>query len=141
MLEQLQNRLKALVQEEPLLAGRPVLVEDKNNLVSVVETALDTQSLAVVIASASGNAKDGPLPRRSAWTESFDVVIHRGLVDAANVPSTAAVLDALRDRLNGAQVNPEAPSKNAFRCTRHELRENGDGTYARALTVAVDVTI
>ncbi len=141
MLIELQNRLKALVQEEPLLAGRPILVEDKGNLVSDVETALETQSLAVVIAAASGEAKDGSLQKRTAWRESLEIVIHRGLIDGADVPSTAAVLDALRGRLNGAKVDPLKPVGESFTVTRHELRENGDATYARVLTVVTTITV
>ena len=141
MLTELQSRLQVLVQAEPLLVGRPVLVEDKGNLVSELETALAEQSLAVVIAPVSGDVQAGALPRRAAWVESFEVVIHRGLVDGADVPSTVAVLDALRDRLNGAPIDATKAIGPVFATTRHELRENGDGTYARVLTVTTKTSV
>lgn len=134
----LKSRLQALVQAAPLLEGRPVLLEDKGNLVSQVETALQTQSLAVVIALASGQAKDGALKTRATWSETFEVVIHRGLLDGDDVPATDAVLDDLRARLHGEQADPANRHAGTFACIRHDLRDGGDGTYARVLTVSIE---
>lgn len=138
MLSALKLRLQTLVAAAPLLAGRPVLVEDKGNLVAQVEAALQTQSLAVVIALASGQAKDGAPRRRALWTETFEIVIHRGLLDADDVPATDDVLDQLRALLHGAPLDPANPAAGAFACTRHDLRDGGDGTYARVLHVTID---
>jgi hypothetical protein len=136
-LTALQTRLRDLVAACPLLAGRPVLIEEKGNLVSELETALSTQSLAVVIAPASGQVQDGAPPSRAGWEESFDVVIHRGLLDDASTPTTVAVLDQLRAALHGAPLDAGRTLRGAFAARRHELRENGDGSYARALTIVV----
>lgn len=137
-LADLKSRLAALVQASPLLAGRPVLIEEKGNLVSQVEAALQTQSLCVVIALASGQAKAGALRGRAAWDETFEVVVHRGLLDAADVPASDAVLDDLRSRLHGAPLDPSDRHAGAFACSRHDLRDGGDGTYARVLAVTLD---
>ncbi len=137
MLTLLQSRLQTIVQSSTLLASRPVLIEDKGNLVNEVEVALQTQALAVVVAPASGDVKEGALPRRAAWHELFEVAVHRGVLDGDEVPSTVAVIDELRGLIHGAHVNPANGSSQRFACTRHELRENGDGTYVRVLTVAV----
>lgn len=138
LLSALQSRLKTLVEVAPLLAARPVLVEDKGNLVNELEVTLQTQSLAVVIAVASGAVNSGPPRRRALWTESFEVVVHRGLLDAGDVPSTIAVLDELRGLLHGALIVADKPADGNFSCTRHDLREGGDGTYARVLTVTAE---
>lgn len=135
-LSDLQTRLVALVSASTLLTGRPVLIEDKGNLVSEVEAALDSSSLAVVIALASGEMPTPPTPRRAAWQDVFEVVIHRGLLDGADVPSTATVLADLRERLHGAPLNPDEAFRGLFSCLRHDLRDGGDGTYARVLLVA-----
>lgn len=140
-LTALQSRLQTIVAAASLLAGRPVLVEDKGNLVSELETSLETQSLAVVIALASGSVKSGSLPRRAAWDETFEVVIHRGALDGVDVPSTIAVLDELRGLLHGAHVVANDPQSAKFACTRHDLREGGDSTYARVLNVGIENTI
>jgi hypothetical protein len=140
-LAALKARLQDLVSASPLLAGRPVLLEDKGNLVSELETVLQTQSLAVVIALASGQVKDGALRRRALWVETFEVVIHRGPLDGADVPATDTVLEDLRARLHGAPLDPAGPGEGAFACVRHDLRDGGDGTYARVLTVAIESSI
>lgn len=136
-LSALQSRLQSLVQAAPLLAGRPVLVEDKGNLVNEVEIALQTQALAVVVASASGEVHDGALPRRTAWRELLEIAVHRGILDADDVPSTIAVVDELRGLIHGAHLDPANATSQRFACTRHELREAGDGTYVRVLTIAI----
>ena len=136
-LSLLQSRLQSLVQGAPLLAGRPVLIEDKGNLVNEVEIALQTQALAVVVAPVSGEVHDGPLPRRAAWRELLEISVHRGVLDAPGTPSTLAVVDQLRGLLHGAHVDPANPASPRFACSRHELREAGDGTYVRLLTLTV----
>ena len=140
-LADLQSRLKAIVATSTLLAGRPVLLEDKGNLVAEVETALQTQSLAVVVALAYGQAKDGSLRQRAVWTETFEVVIHRGLLDGVDVPASLAVLDDLRRLIQGAPINPDDVRDGVFLCIRHDLRDGGDGTYARVLSVAIEQPI
>lgn len=140
MLTELQYRIREIVLSEPLLEGRPVLVEDKNNLVAELEAALQTQSLAVVIAAASGDLKDTSLQKRGAWTERIEIAIHRGLLDAEDVPSTCAVLDALRERIHGAPL-VTGKMQGFFRTPRHELREGGDGTYVRVLTVEATISV
>ncbi len=140
-LTDLQTRLQALVAAAPLLEGRPVLIEDKGNLVSDLETALGTSALAVVVAPASGQAKDGNPRGRSAWDETLEVVIHRGpLTDPAS-PGTVEILDQLRELLHGAPIVADLSVRGTFRCVRHDLRENGDGTYARVLVVGLDHAI
>lgn len=138
-LSDLQARLVFLVSASSLLKDRPVLVEDKGNLVAEVEAALETQSLAVVVALASGQLASLPTPRRAAWQDAFEVVIHRGLLDGDDVPSTAAVLVDLRQRLHGAPLDAANPSRGLFSCIRHDLRDGGDGTYARVLLVAANL--
>lgn len=140
-LSDLQSRLRTLVAASPLLVGRPVLVEDQGNLVSELEVALSTQSLAVTIASSSGIMQSGSMRGRGAWDETFEIVIHRGMLDAADVPSTLAVLEDLRARLHGAPADPQARLTAAFACARHDLREGGDGTYARVLNVTTENTL
>lgn len=137
-LTALQSRLRALVAACPLLEGRPVLIEDKGNLVSDLETALATTALAVVVAPASGTAKEPPARGRNVWSETLEVVVHRGPLADETAPTTVAVLDELRSAIHGALVDPTRAVLSVFACTRHDLRENGDGTYARALTVAID---
>lgn len=137
---QIQDRLKELVTASLLLEGRPILLEDKGNLVSQIETALQTQSLAVTIALSGGSNK-ARAQKRAAWDETFEVVIHRGLLDGVDVPATNDVLDDLRMRLEGSPVNPAARVCEQFTCTRHDLREGGDGTYARVLLVTVVNTL
>lgn len=140
-LADLQTRLQELVAAEPLLANRPVLVEDKNNLVAQVEQALAEQSLCVVIAPAAGDVKEGALAGRAAWVESLEIAIHRGLLDTDGTPSTVAVFDALRLRLHGADISATRSIRGIFACRRHELRENGDGTYVRVLTVSATIPV
>lgn len=138
-ISDIKARLKAIVETSELLTDRPILIEDKGNLVNQVETVLQTQSLAVVIALASGQAKDGSRQRpRAAWTETFEVVIHRGLLDGEDVPSTDDVLDDLRSRLQGELVTADQAGDGTFTCSRHDLRDGGDGTYARVLNVSID---
>ncbi len=131
----LQSRLRDLVTACPLLAGRQVLVEDKNNLTNVVEAALIDNSLAVVVAWTSGELKEGSLRGRDAWLESFEVVIHRSLFEDETTPSTVAVRDSLRRLIRGQLVDPALPHGPAFKCSRHETREAGDGNYCRIITV------
>ena len=140
-LTALQSRLQALVAAAPLLTGRPVLIEDKGNLVSDLETALATVALAVVVAPESGQAKDGNPRGRAAWEETLEVAIHRGLMADEAAPSTVAVLDELRQLLHGAPIVADQSVRGTFRCLRHELRENGDGTYCRVLRVGLDHAI
>jgi hypothetical protein len=125
------------VQTSALLANRPVLSEDKGNLVNEVEVALQTQALAVVVAPVAGEVKEGALPRRAAWRELLEVAVHRGVLDGADTPSTIAVIDELRGLVHGAHVDPASETSQRFACVRHELRETGDGTYVRVLTIAV----
>jgi hypothetical protein len=136
-LSSLQSRLAILVQTAETLAGRPVIIEDKGNLVSELETALSTQSLAVVVAPAGGETKAGSLRGRSAWDTTLEVVIHRGQLDTDPIPSTVAVLDELVPLIHGAPIDPNNPALGEFACRRHELREGGDGSYCRVLTVLV----
>ncbi len=139
MLTQLQTRLRDLVAAEPLLAGRPVLIEDKGNLTFELEAALQTQSLAVIVAPVSGQAKSGQTSIKAHSEEAFEVVIHRGLLDGEDVPSTVEVLDALIARLHGALLDAAAPKPGRrFAYAGHQLRENGDGSYARVLALSVD---
>lgn len=149
-LAALQSRLQALVAAEPLLAGRPVFIEDKQNLVSVIGAALAETSLCVAIAPASGAASEaaapqrvssGTLPRRAASGEVLEIAIYRGLIDAPEVPSTVVVLDALRSRLHGALIDASNPRGGRFAYVRHDLRDQGDGVYVRVLQVAATVTI
>ncbi|MBS0632015.1 MAG: hypothetical protein JSS11_08890 [Verrucomicrobia bacterium] len=147
-LADLQNRLRDLVAAEPLLAGRPVLIEDKQNLISAIETALAETSLCVVIAPVSGQAKvstqpqaSSVLPRRAAVGEILEISLFRGLIDAADVPSTVAVLDALRARLHGAPLTADQSYRGTFAFVSHNLRDQEDGTYVRVLTFAATVTI
>jgi len=135
----LQTRLVALISASPLLDGRPVLVEDKGNLVNQVELALQTNSLAVVVALASGELA-ATASSRAAWSDTFDVVIHRGLLDQDDVPSTAALLEDLRARIHAAPIDPAAPRGHAFAALRHDLRDGGDGTYARVLLISARST-
>lgn len=136
----IQDRLKALVTASTFLEGRPILLEDKGNLVSQVETALQTQSLAVTIALSGGSNKS-KARSRAAWDESFEVVIHRGLLDGVDVPATNDVLDDIRMRVEGAPIDAAVRLCEQFTCTRHDLREGGDGTYARVLLVSVVNTL
>jgi hypothetical protein len=136
-LAAIQSRLKALVEAEPLLEDRPVLIEEKGNLISILESVLETQSLAIVIAPARGEVKPNALRGRAGWADAIEVIIHRGILDGDDVPSTVAVLDALRARLHGAPVDEDKPALTAFACTAHELRELEGDAYARVLTVEV----
>ncbi len=134
----LQTRLKTLVLAEPLLANRPVLIEDKGNLVYDVEAALATTALAIVISPTRGQAAPDQPKGSINSEEAFDVVIHRGALADTDSPSTVAVLDALRVRLHGALVSESGPgSGRRFRYLGHDLRELGDGAYARALGIGV----
>lgn len=135
-LADLQTRLVALVRESPLLKDRPVLIEDKGNLVAEVENALEVQSLAVVVALSSGQLYSSQVPERKRWEDTFEVVIHRGLLDQSDVPSTAAVLEDLRGRLHHAPLSVALPYGPFFTCIRHDLRDGGDGTYARVLLIS-----
>lgn len=128
------TRAKSLVEAIPLLAGVPVLVEDKNNLVKMVEETLATQSLALVVGSASGSATAGQSRTVSQADEVIEIVIHRGLLDADTVPSTVQVYDALRPALHGKTILAGGqPGTPAFKFLGQELRELGDGTYARVV--------
>lgn len=115
-----------------------MLIEEKGNLVSDLEVALDGAALAVVVSPESGQAKDNNPRGRAAWDERLEVVIHRGPLADAGAPSTVVVLDQLRELLHGAPIVADQSVRGSFRCVRHELRENGDGTYARVLLVALD---
>jgi len=137
----LQHRLRDIVAEEPLLAGRSVLIEDKNNLVTAVETTLASQSLCAVVAPISGSAKDGQPKAAINSTETFEVVIHRSPIDTPDTPSTVAVLEALRKRVHGALITANHPAPAAaprWRYVSWQLRELGDGAYARVLVCAAD---
>jgi hypothetical protein len=138
MIQALQLRLQAIVAAAPILAGRPVLTEDKGNLVNEVETALETQSIAVVVASANGNSVPNQARKTALFEEDIEVIIHRGALDDPSGLTTAAVLDALIPLIHGKPISATAtPTVQCFRAKRHELRENGDGTYVRVLTVGV----
>jgi len=139
-LSEIKTRLATLVKSYEPVAKRPILVEDKGNLVSQLETALQTQSLAVVIALASGEKKDSGTQKRGAWNDTFEVVIHRGQLDGDDVPAADEVLDDLLDVLDGADVKVGDSSKGTFTCLRYDLREGGDGTYARVLNVRLTRT-
>lgn len=137
-LSGLQTRLKVLVDAEPLLAGKKVLIEDKNNLTSQLETALATLALCVVIAPKSGtaNATQAKGVGAANSDEQFEIVIHRSLIESNATASTVEVLDALVPRLHGAQIDAAANAASArFRFLGHELRELGDGSYARVISI------
>lgn len=140
-LTALQSRLRDLAAGRPLLSGRPVLVEEKGNLVSDLEIALQTQALAVVVAPVSGANADNPPRGRGTWNESLEVVVHRGPLTDPDAPSTVAVIDDLREALHGAGVTDDGSVRGLFRTVRHDLRENGDGTYARVLVIAVEHSV
>jgi hypothetical protein len=140
MLLKLQNRLHDLIAAAPLLAGYPVLVEDKGNLANEVENALTTQSLAIVVCSSSGQAKAGQLRGRALSSEEFEIVIHRGLLDDPNGLTTVAVINTLVPLIHGAPADPACPAASLFAFKRHDLRENPDGSFARVLIVGVDFT-
>ena len=140
-LAALQARLQALVGAEPLLTGRPVLIEDKQNLVSQVDAALATVAMCAVIAPVSGEVKPGPTPRRAATAEVIEIAVHRSHIDAESVSSTVAVLDALRARIHGALVQADNPSAGTFSYLGHELREIGDGAYVRILLIGATVPL
>lgn len=149
-LAALQLRLQALVAAEPLLTSRLVLIEDRQNLISAIETTLAETSLCVVIAPVSGSAKESTqpqhmasstLPRRTAVVEMFEISLFRGLIDAADVPSTVAVLDALIARLHGAALTADESYRGWFTFVGHNLRDQGDGSYVRVLTVGATRTI
>ena len=135
MLQQLQTRLQTIIAAAPLLAGRPVLVEDKGNLTIEVENALATQALAIVVAASSGQAKAGQLRGRPGSDEEFEVVIHRGLLDDAAGLTTIAVLDTLCPLLCSSLCDPNNPAAGLFAFKRHDLRENSDGSFCRVLVV------
>ena len=136
LLTVLQSRLREIVAAEPLLTDRPVLIEDKNNLVSTVETALATNSLAVVISPVSGAAGESQPKTAVNSTETFEVVIHRSPLDTPDTPSTVEVLQALRTRIHGATIDgthQAPPAAPRWRYVSWQLRELGDGSYARVL--------
>lgn len=136
-VSEIKARMVAIVSASPLLTERPVLIEDKGNLVAQVEQVLQTQSLAIVVALSSGAAKDPQLRARALWDEVFEIVIHRGLLDGDEVPASDAVLVDLRERIGGSLMDPAKPTAGKFYCIRHDLRDGGDGTYARVLTVGM----
>lgn len=138
-LAALQERLRDLVAAEPLLADRPILLEDKGNLVYEVEDALATQALAVVISPAKGAARPTQSATQAHSEEHIDVIVYRGPLAEAEAPSTVALRDALLPRLHGAFVAPAGPGVGRrFSYVGHELRDLGDGAYARALTFRVE---
>lgn len=140
-LAAIQTRLSDLVKASTLLTDRPVLIEDKGNLVAELEAALAVQSLAVVVALSGGKAKDNAQPKREIWVENFEVVIHRGALDGVDVPSTLSVLLDLRKRVHGAGLHATDRAQGTFTCTQHDLRDGGDGSYCRVLTVTVNTTV
>jgi hypothetical protein len=140
MLQALQNHLCDLIASAPLLAGYPVLVEDKGNLASEVENALQAQSLAIVVMPSSGQAKGQQLRGRALSEEEFEIIIHRGLLDDPNGLTTVAVIDTIVPLIQGAAADPGATRSSLFTFKRHELRENTDGSFARVLIVSADFT-
>lgn len=136
-LVSLQSRLKSIVLEEPLLAGVPVLIEEKGNLSSDLENALAATAVVVVIAPSRGQAKAEQAVSSLNSDESLEVDIHRGPLSDANAPSSVALLDALRVRIHGQFVNPAVPVGRRFRYLTHDLREFGDGTFVRVLMIGV----
>jgi len=136
-LAAVQTRLETLAQGSPLLKDRPVLVEDKGNLVNELETALETQSLAVVVALSGGQARDGSTRTRTASDEKFELVIHRGQLDGVDVPSTLDVLEDLIERIHGTEVIADKPAAGFFQYVRHDLRDTGDGAYARVVEFTI----
>jgi hypothetical protein len=140
MLQKLQNRLRDLIAAAPLLAGYPVLVEDKGNLASEVENALAIQSMAIVVMPSSGQAKTPQLRGRALSEEEFEIVIHRGLLDDPNGLTTVAIMDTIVPLIQGAATDPDAARSSLFSFKRHDLRENTDGSFARVLIVVTEFT-
>jgi hypothetical protein len=140
MLQAIQNRLRDLIASAPVLAGYPVLVEDKGNLASEVENALQTQSLAIVVMPSSGQSKGQQLRGRALSEEEFEVVVHRGLLDDPQGLTTVAVIDTIVPLIHGAPTDPTIQKSSLFTFKRHELRENTDGSFCRVLIVATDFT-
>jgi hypothetical protein len=146
-LTAIQSRLYALVAAIPLLKGEstekgyPVLIEDKGNLVADLEQALETQSLAVVVALQSGECKGDSLAHRVTWAETFEIVIHRGPLEGDDVPSTLEVLEEITPVVHAAPIDADNPHAGSFECRRHELRESGDGGYCRVLTVGLSRSV
>jgi hypothetical protein len=140
MLQKLQTRLQTLIASAPILAGYPVLVEDKGNLASEVENVLATQSMAIVVMPSSGQAKGQQLRGRALSEEEFEIVIHRGLLDDPNGLTTVAIVDTLVPLIQGAAADPDAQKSSLFVFKRHDLRENTDGSFARVLIVSTDFT-
>jgi len=140
MLQKLQTRLQTLIASSPILFGYPVLVEDKGNLASEVENALQEQSLAIVVMPSSGQAKSPQLRGRALSEEEFEIVIHRGLIDAPAGLTTVAIMDTLVPLIHGAPTDPDAQKSSLFVFKRHDLRENTDGSFARVLIVGTDFT-
>lgn len=132
-LSAIQSRIQSLISALPLLAGKPVLVEDKGNLAADVEQALAAMALCIVVAPSAGQAKSNQLRGRAASDEDFEIVIHRGMGDDPNSVTTVAVLQAIVPLLHGAPVDPDAPGSTSFAFKRHEMRENADGTFARVI--------
>ena len=64
-------------------------------------------------------------------------MIHRGQLDGDDVPPTLTVLEELRGLIQGAPIDPAARLCAQFTCRRHDLRDGGDGSYARVLTVGL----
>lgn len=140
MLTKLQNRLKDLIAAAPILGGYPVLTEDKGNLASEVENALQTQSLAIVVAPSSGQARASQLRGRALSDEEFEVVVHRGLLDDPKGLTTVLIVDTLVPLIQGAPADPDMTRSALFAFKRHELRENPDGSFARVIIFTTEFT-
>ena len=141
MLAELQTRLQQIVASAPILAGRPIKTEDKGNLVSEVENALVMHAICVVVAPANGNAKPGQAKGNAYFEEDLEVTIHRGLLEDEHGLSTVAIVDVLIPLIHGAPIVANHPAPHAaqlFRAKGHRLIENGDGTFARVITVSID---
>jgi len=141
MLADLQTRLQQIVASAPILANRPIKTEDKGNLVNEVENALAMHSICVVVAPANGNAKPGQAKLNAFFEEDLEVTIHRGLLDDPAGLSTVAIVDVLIPLIHGQPIianHPAPHTAQLFRVKGHRLIENGDGTFARVITVSID---
>ena len=140
-LADIQTRVQSLIKADFVLGSLPVLLEDKETLANEVENVLATQAMCIVIAPAAGDACEAAWKSATAdFNDELDVVIHRGLISDGAGLTTVDVLDRLLPLLHGVPASDNPPPRTGwpvFRCTKHRLVEQQDGTMSRVLTVAV----